>query len=182
MDATSNSEPPRPNGAARLLLEETIAAFHRQKEHGEAALAQLDPEEWHVRLDPEANSIAIIVRHLAGNMRSRWREPVTTDGEKPDRDRDGEFVPPDQGPEALMAEWEEGWRVALDAVGALRVEDLERTLTIRGEAQSVARAVLRQSMHYAEHVGQIILLAKHLRGPRWRTLSIPRAPHRDRRG
>ena len=164
------------DAAGSLLLSETVDAFRQRKALAERALAQLDPDEWGHRLDPESNSVAIIVRHLAGNMRSRWREFLTSDGEKPERDRDAEFEPDDADldPEALMAEWDEGWRVALDAIGALRPEDMTRTITIRGRPQTVAAALLRQLTHYAEHVGQIVLLAKHLRGERWETLSIPR--------
>ena len=173
-DRATKGRPSDDASAARLLLDEIRAGYRGQKAHAEDALAQLEPDDWTWRPDPESNSIAILVRHLAGNMRSRWRDVPLTDGEKPDRDRDGEFEPPVDDPEALRAEWEDGWRTTFDAIDRLRPEDLGRVATIRGQPHTVARALLGQLTHYAEHVGQIVLLAKHRRGAAWRTLSIPK--------
>lgn len=165
---------PRQADAATLVLDELVECFRRQKTQAERALAQLEDSDWHRSLDGESNSIAVIVQHLAGNLRSRWRDFLTTDGEKPDRDRDGEFEDAGLGPAELMAAWERGWGVALDSLDALSVDDLTRTVTIRGEPHTVARAIARALDHAAGHVGQIILLAKHWRGARWQTLTIPR--------
>lgn len=161
--------PPTPT----FVLTELRAALRRQKEHADRALAQLEPEDWHATLDPDANSIAVLVRHVAGNMRSRWTDFPEADGEKPDRDRDGEFTPSALPPEDLLAEWEEGWRVTLAALEGLDPDDLGRTVTVRGEGMPALRAIVRQIDHYGQHVGQILLLAKHRRGASWRGLSIP---------
>ena len=161
------------------LLDTLRAAYRRQRALGERALAQVEANHWHVCLDERSNSIAIIVRHMAGNMRSRWSDFLTSDGEKRERDRDAEFAVTDAPPEALMAEWDEGWEVALTALDALEPDDLSRVVTIRGEPLSVAQALVRQLEHYGQHVGQLLLLAKHLRGEAWRSLSIP-TPRRDR--
>jgi hypothetical protein len=164
-------------------LTEAIDGLRALKEQADAAIAQLPDDALGRRLDPESNSVAVIVRHVAGNMRSRWTDFLTTDGEKPDRDRDAEFEDALAASRAvLLAEWEAGWRCCLDAVASLAPEDLQRTVRIRGEAFTVLRAVERAIRHYAAHVGQIVFLAKHLRGAAWRTLSIPRARSRDHRG
>ncbi len=159
---------------ASLLLRETVDCFRRQKAMADRALAQLHDEDWHAALDPESNSIAVIVQHVAGNLRSRWTDFLTTDGEKPDRDRDGEFEDASLGPAALRAAWDEGWGVALASLSALTADDLASTVSIRGEPMPVARAVVRALDHAAGHVGQIVMLAKHRRGEEWQTLSIPR--------
>ena len=125
-------------------------------------------------LDPEGNSIAIIVKHLAGNMRSRWTDFLTTDGEKPDRSRDVEFTDPPPTRRDLLEAWEDGWKRLFETLESLSQEDLKRTITIRGEAHSVMQAVNRQVAHYGLHVGQIILLAKHFTGKDWRSVSVPR--------
>ena len=125
-------------------------------------------------LDDEANSIAIIVKHMTGNMRSRWTDFLTTDGEKPDRNRDREFIDPPATRDALMAEWEHGWSCVFQALEPLSDSDLGRTITIRGEAHSVTQAINRQLAHYPYHVGQIVLLAKHYAGGEWKSLSVPR--------
>ena len=136
---------------------------------------QLEPAELFRVIDGESNSVAIIVKHLAGNMRSRWTDFLTSDGEKPDRNRDGEFEMDDATAQAdLRRWWEDGWRCVFSAVEPLRPEDLLRTVTIRGEPHSVLQAIDRQIAHYAYHIGQIVQLARHWRGPRWQTLSIPR--------
>ena len=125
-------------------------------------------------LDPEGNSIAIIVKHLAGNMRCRWTDFLTTDGEKPDRRRDVEFTDPPTTGRDLLEAWEDGWKRLFETLESLSEEDLKRTITIRGEAHSVMQAVNRQVAHYGLHVGQIILLARHFAGNEWRSVSVPR--------
>jgi len=160
--------------AAALVLDELVACFRRQKAMAERAMAQLEPEDWHRTLDAESNSIAVIVQHVAGNLRSRWRDFLTTDGEKADRDRDGEFEDAGRDAAALMEAWDQGWAVAFASLDALTERDVGRTVTIRGEPHTVARAVARSLDHAAGHVGQIILLAKHWRGAQWQTLTIPR--------
>jgi hypothetical protein len=160
-------------GAA--YLEDVVRQFHGQKKLAEKALAQVSDEEFLRRLDPGSNSLGVIVKHLAGNMRSRWTDFLTSDGEKPDRRRDSEFEA--EGADtraALMERWERGWGCVFAAVEALKPEDLLTTVVIRGEPHTVLKAINRQLTHYADHIGQIIFLAKHLAGPRWKTLSIPR--------
>ncbi|MDZ7801699.1 MAG: DUF1572 family protein [Trueperaceae bacterium] len=164
---------------ATVLLEEIVAGLRAQKELAERALLQLDPHEWHARLSDHGNSVAVLVRHMAGNMRSRWRDFLHSDGEKADRDRDGEFELGDESPETLWRQWEEGWRTAFDAVEALTPADLTRTVTVRGRPQPAARALIRQLDHYGQHVGQILFLAKHLRRASWQPLSIQARRARD---
>jgi len=155
-------------------LEDAKLQFRRMKRQAEKALAQVSDEEFFRALDLEANSLAVIVKHLAGNLRSRWTDFRSSDGEKPDRNRDTEFeIGPADTREALTARWEAGWKLLSDAL-ALAPEDAERTVLIRGEPHTVVQAVNRQLTHYAGHVGQIVFLAKHLAGPRWQTLSVPR--------
>ena len=140
----------------------------------------MEDEAFFTPLDPEGNSVALIVKHLAGNMRSRWRDFLTTDGEKPDRERDREFVAePGDTRDGLRAAWNEGWELALGAVGALGPDDLERIVRIRGEPHTALEAINRQLTHYAYHVGQIVLLAKHFAGPAWSSLSIPKGASRE---
>jgi hypothetical protein len=150
-------------------------SFRKQKALAERALAQLDDAQLFETIDPESNSVAIIVRHLYGNMKSRWTDFLTTDGEKPDRHRDEEFVPPASHDRAMVMDWwERGWEYLFTALDALTPADLDRTVQIRGDDLSVLSAILRQHDHYAMHVGQIVFLAKHLKGNDWTTLSIPR--------
>ena len=137
-------------------------------------MAQVGDEHLFAALDAEANSIAIIVKHMTGNMRSRWTDFLTTDGEKPDRNRDSEFVDPPVTRAALLSEWENGWVRMFAALEPLTDADLARTVTIRGEPHSVMQAINRQLAHYPHHVGQIVLLAKHFAGDRWQSLSVPR--------
>lgn len=155
-------------------LEESLARFREYKKLAEGAMAQVTDEQLFAALDPEANSIAIIVKHMTGNMRSRWTDFLTTDGEKPDRHRDTEFEDPPATREALIELWEAGWDCVFRAVEPLSDTDLGRRVTIRGEAHSVMQAISRQIAHYACHVGQIVLLAKHYQHSQWRSLSIPR--------
>ncbi|HEV2799583.1 MAG TPA: DUF1572 family protein [Pyrinomonadaceae bacterium] len=157
------------------FLEDALAVFRKYKKLGEDAMKQLDDAEFFASIDAESNSVAVIVKHLAGNMRSRWSEFLTTDGEKPDRDRDAEF---EVGAGTTRAEvlrwWESGWRTVFEAVEPLRASDLARTVLIRGEPHTVVKAINRQLTHYAYHVGQIVFLAKHLKSEQWQSLSIAR--------
>jgi hypothetical protein len=155
-------------------VEDALAIFRQYKKLAEGAMAQVSDEELTVALDPEMNSIALVVKHMAGNMRSRWTDFLTTDGEKPDRNRDSEFVEPATTRSELLAAWEAGWECVWRALGSLSDADLSRTVTIRGEAHSVMQAINRQLTHYAYHVGQIVMLAKHFRSEEWRSLSMPK--------
>ncbi len=138
-------------------------------------MAQVSDDGFFATLDPDANSIAVLVKHIAGNLRSRWTDFLTSDGEKPDRRRDSEFeIEPSDSRAALLERWEAGWRALFAAIEPLEPDDLLRTVTIRGEPHSVLQAISRQLTHYGEHVGQIVLLAKHEAGKGWRTLSIER--------
>ena len=159
----------------RHYLDDALKVFRTYKSLGERAIAQARDEELFVTLDAEANSIALVVKHMWGNMRSRWTDFLTTDGEKPDRRRDSEFLL-EEGTtrEDVMRWWDEGWRVTFAALEPLRAEDVMREVTIRGEPHTVLMAINRQLAHYAYHVGQIVFLAKHLRSAEWKTLSIPR--------
>lgn len=155
-------------------LEDALAVFRQYKLLGEKAMAQVSDDQLNAVLDPEMNSIAVIVKHLAGNMRSRWTNFLTSDGEKPDRNRDSEFVEPPATREDLTRLWEDGWARLFAALEPLSDADLGRTVTIRGEPHSVMQAINRQIAHYASHCGQIILLAKHFQHEHWKSLSIPR--------
>lgn len=156
-------------------LEDSLAILRQYKRLAEDAIAQLSHEQLTVVLDPEMNSIALIVKHMAGNMRSRWTDFLTSDGEKPDRNRDSEFVEPPSTREQIMNIWNDGWRRVFEAIEPLsEADDLQRTVTIRGEPHSVMQAINRQVAHYALHVGQIVFLAKHLARENWKSLSVPR--------
>ena len=156
------------------FLEDSVTVLHQYKKMAEGAIGQVSDEQLFATLDAEMNSIAVIVKHMTGNMRSRWTDFLTTDGEKPDRNRDGEFVEPPATREALLERWENGWKIVFSALEPLTDGDLTRTVTIRGEAHSVMQAITRALAHYAGHVGQIILLAKHFSGSTWKTLSVPK--------
>jgi hypothetical protein len=155
-------------------LEDSLELFRYYKTLAERAMAQVADEQLFEAIDDENNSIAIVVKHMAGNMRSRWTDFLTTDGEKADRNRDGEFVEPAGTRAELMDLWEEGWGYVFRALEPLSDADLGRTVTIRGEAHSVMQAINRQVAHYANHVGQIVMLGKHFAGSRWVSLTIPR--------
>ena len=163
------------NDAAAHYLEEARRQLRGHKRMGEGAMSQLKDDQFFITLDPEANSVAILVKHLAGNMRSRFTDFLTSDGEKPDRFRDGEFeLTPATTRADVMKLWEEGWARVFAAIDPLQPEDVMRTVTIRGEPHTVLQAVNRQIAHYAAHIGQIVFLAKHLRSSEWKTLTIPR--------
>ncbi len=156
-------------------LEEARRQFRGHKRMGENAMSQLRDEQLFVTLDPEANSVATLVKHLAGNMRSRFTDFLTSDGEKPDRFRDREFEVTSAITRAeVMNWWEDGWTCVFSAIDPLQPEDVMRTVTIRGEPHTVLQAMNRQIAHYAQHIGQIVFLAKHLRSSDWKTLSIPK--------
>jgi hypothetical protein len=160
---------------AAHYLEEAGRQFRGHKRMAESAMSQLGDEDFFVTLDPEANSVAILVKHLAGNMRSRFTDFLTSDGEKPDRFRDREFELATGTTRAeVMKWWEEGWNCVFAAIDSLRPEDVMRTVTVRGQPHSVMQAINRQIAHYAQHTGQIVFLCKHLRSSEWKTLSIPR--------
>jgi hypothetical protein len=160
---------------ATQYLDEARRQMRGYKRMGEGAMAQLRDDDFFLTLNPESNSVAILVKHLAGNMRSRFTDFLTSDGEKPDRFRDHEFeVSGATTRSDVMRWWEEGWACVQGAIDALEPEDVMRTVTIRGEPHTVLQAVNRQIAHYAAHIGQIIFLAKHLRSSEWKTLSIPR--------
>jgi uncharacterized damage-inducible protein DinB len=155
-------------------VEDSLSLFRYYKKLAEHAIEQVTDEQLLTALDQESNSIAIIVKHMAGNMRSRWTDFLTKDGEKPDRDRDSEFVEPPATRRALLEVWEDGWRRVFEALEPLTDADLGRAVTIRGEQHSVMQAMNRQLAHYAHHVGQIVLLAKHFGHDGWESLSVPR--------
>ncbi len=155
-------------------LEDSLALFAYYKKLGERAMAQLSDEQLFAALDEESNSIAIIVKHMAGNMRSRWTDFLSSDGEKPTRNRDSEFEEPPQTRAELLEMWEAGWGCLFGALQPLTEADLGRTVTIRGEPHSVMQAINRQIAHYPHHIGQIVLLAKHFARDQWQSLSVPR--------
>lgn len=155
-------------------LADTISNFHNYKKMAEKSMAQVSDEEFFKAIDEEANSIAVIVKHIAGNLRSRWTDFLTSDGEKEDRKRDTEFELMDETRESLIQFWEQGWQTLFEAIEPLTAKDFEKTVAIRGEAHTICEAINRQMTHYAYHVGQIALLAKHFRSSDWKTLSVPR--------
>jgi hypothetical protein len=160
---------------ATHYLDEARRQMRGHKRMGESAMAQLRDEDFFVTLDPESNSVAILVKHLAGNMRSRFTDFLTSDGEKPNRFRDQEFeLTPATTRADVMQWWEEGWACVFGAIESLKPEDVMRTVTIRAEPHTVLQAINRQIAHYAAHTGQIVFLAKHLRSSEWKTLTIPR--------
>jgi hypothetical protein len=155
-------------------LQDSISLFRYYKKLAEGAMEQVSDEQLFVALDDEMNSIAIIVKHMAGNMRSRWTDFLTTDGEKPDRNRDNEFVAPPATRADVMRLWSQGWTLVFQSLEPLSDSDLQRKITIRGEPHSVMQAINRQIAHYAYHCGQIVFLAKHFRAKDWKSLSVPR--------
>lgn len=165
---------------ASQYLEEMKRQFRGHKRMGEAAMAQIQDHDFFVALDPESNSVAALVKHIAGNARSRFTDFLTSDGEKPDRFRDREFeVAENATREEVMRWWEQGWSHVFSALDSLQPEDVQHTVTIRGEPHTVMQALNRALAHYAQHIGQIVFLAKHLRSEKWQTLSIPRGKSED---
>jgi Protein of unknown function (DUF1572) len=156
------------------ILDETIGAFRNYKKLAERAIEQVSDEEFFVTIDAESNSLATICKHIGGNLRSRWTDFLTTDGEKADRDRDAEFVAESDTRESILQIWENGWNTLFSTLDTLTTEDLGKTVTIRGEAFTVVKAINRSLAHTVSHIGQIQFLAKHLRSTDWKTLSVPR--------
>ncbi len=161
-------------------LENALSEMRKYKAMADSAVAQVHEVRWFERVDPGSNSLALIMKHMAGNMCSRWTGFLTTDGEKPDRNRDSEFEQEQADSSAsIRARWEEGWKRVFAAIEPLAAADLARTVTIRAEPHSVLQAIQRQVTHYAFHVGQIVFLSKHLCGPAWKSLSIPRGRSKE---
>ena len=160
-------------------LKDSVELFRYYKRLGERAMAQVPDEAFATTLDAESNSIATIVKHLSGNMRSRWSDFLASDGEKPDRNRDTEFEAPPKTRAEVMDMWEAGWKHVFDALTPLTNSDLERTVSIRTEPHSVMQAINRQVAHYSYHVGQIVYLSKHFAGDRWTALTVPRGKSAD---
>jgi uncharacterized damage-inducible protein DinB len=163
-------------------LKDALGVFHYYKRLGENAMAQCPEDKLCAEIDVQSNSIAIVVKHMVGNMRSRWTNFLSTDGEKPDRQRDTEFEAPLRGRGEILAMWESGWKLVFDAVTPLTEDDLEKTVTIRAEPHSVMQAINRQIAHYSYHVGQIVFLARHFAGSEWKTLTIPKRKPAEARG
>jgi hypothetical protein len=162
------------------FVDSATREFRSMKRSAERAIAQVSDEQFFSTLDAETNSIAVLVKHLSGNMLSRWTDFLTTEGEKPWRDRDGEFrIDSTDTRAALMERWERGWNVVFTELSTIGPGELERIVTIRSEPHSVFRAILRHVAHYGAHSGQIVLLCKHCAGPEWKTLSIPRGKSQE---
>ncbi|HKS16013.1 MAG TPA: DUF1572 family protein [Planctomycetota bacterium] len=161
-------------------LDDAKLQLRKLKTMAERALEQAGDGRWFVAPDPDSNSLAVIMKHISGNLRSRWTRFLETDGEKPDRNRDGEFeIGPDDTPARLRERWEQGWKVLFETLESLRPGDLEKTVTIRREPHTVLQAINRQLSHYSLHVGQIIYLAKHLAGKSWTSMSIPKGKSKE---
>lgn len=164
-----------PTAVAQAYARDIVRMFSSYRALGDAALTKTPDEHLHTEIDPNSNSMAIVVKHLAGNLRSRYRDFLTTDGEKPDRDRDREFEMPEPAArDEILRWWNEAWAIAMAAIEALTADDLGRTITIRGEAFLVIEALDRSVTHTAYHVGQMVYLARHFAGSSWNSLSIPR--------
>lgn len=159
------------NGA--LYLEESIKDFRSLKKICEIAIEQLSDEEFRKSIDIESNSIALIMKHIAGNLKSRWRDFLTADGEKPDRNRDSEFSDSETKDE-LISKWEMGWKTLFDTLESLTENDLQKIIYIRGQSHTVIKAIVRAESHIAYHAGQIVYLAKHLKWNSWKNLSVPK--------
>ena len=155
-------------------IEDATSLFRYYRQLAEQAMEQIPDEQLFATLDEEMKSIAIVVKHMAGNMRSRWTDFLTSDGEKPDRNRDTEFVDPARTRIELMKVWNQGWEKVFAALSQLSDRDLTARVTIRGEPHSVMQAIQRQIAHYAYHCGQVVFLAKHFKGRDWKSLSVPR--------
>jgi len=160
---------------SKLYLETSIKVFELYKKEAESAIGQLDEKQLFYAPTPESNSVAVIMKHLWGNMLSRWTDFLTTDGEKDWRDRDAEFEAADIKTKAeLLQKWEEGWACMFKALNALTPADVDKQIFIRGEEYTVLKAIQRQTAHYASHIGQIVYVAKMIKGGEWKTLSIPK--------
>jgi len=162
-------------GLAREYLEDALSSFRAYKKLADRAIEQTKDDELFVTLDEESNSIAVVMKHMAGNMISRWTDFLNSDGEKPDRNRDMEFViESNTTRDEVLAYWERGWKCVFDAIEPLTPSDFDRRVTIRWQEHTIVQAINRQLMHYSYHIGQIVFLAKHFRSQEWQSLSIPR--------
>jgi hypothetical protein len=161
-------------GIVENYLPETMESFRSYKTLAERAIGQVSDDEFFQTIDGESNSIAAICKHIGGNLRSRWTDFLTADGEKSDRNRDSEFVTKGDTRMSIMQSWENGFQILFAALESLRAEDLGKIVRIRGEDFTVLKAINRAAMHTASHIGQIQFLAKHLRSTNWKTLSIPK--------
>ncbi|MCA9067296.1 MAG: DUF1572 family protein [Planctomycetaceae bacterium] len=159
---------------AQVFLESTLTVFEKHKQWADQAIKQLTDEQLRQPLDDQSNSVAVIMKHVAGNLLSRWTEFLTTDGEKPWRDRDQEFVDNFPSREEILAYWNEGWNCLFDSLKSLAPPDFQKTITIRGEPHSVPLALQRSLAHCAYHIGQILMLSRHWSGEKWKTITIPR--------
>ena len=169
------------DGLAHLYMADVIAQFGKLKELAERAVARVSDRQLTETLDADGNSVAVLIQHMAGNLRSRWTDFLTTDGEKPDRDRDAEFeVAAGVDRADLLGRWEEGWSRLFEALRDLAPADLQRTVYVRAEPHSVPQAIHRQMTHHAYHVGQLVLLARHFAAGSWESLSVPRGKSRER--
>lgn len=165
---------------AAIMIESSLAEFRKLKNLADRAIAQVRDEDLFATLDPESNSLAVIMKHLAGNMRSRWSDFLSSDGEKPDRNRDMEFLAePGDTREGRMEQWEAGWRCVFETLESLTPEDLHKTVFVRAQPLSALDAIQQQMRHCAYHVGQIVFLAKHFAGNNWQTLTIPRGKSQE---
>jgi uncharacterized damage-inducible protein DinB len=160
-------------------IDELIATFRAQKRLAERAIEQLTDDQLRMALDGNTNSVAVVIKHMSGNMISRWTDLLTSDGEKPDRDRDGEFVDTFRSRAEIMHCWEVGWQRVFDTLASLSDEDLTKAVTIRGERSTARWAILRQVSHYGYHVGQIVLTARVLAKDRWQVITIPKGGSRQ---
>ncbi|HYL91609.1 MAG TPA: DUF1572 family protein [Alphaproteobacteria bacterium] len=168
------------NTIGAAYLDEVRRCFRGYRRQAEGTFAQLDDKDFFYVLDPESNSVAILVKHIAGNLRSRWTDFLTTDGEKPDRDRDQEFILTAADTRAeLMRRWEASWETVFSTIAGLKPEDLHRTIYIRQDPHTVIQALHRSLTHVVAHIGQIVYLGKHLRGAQWKTLSVPRGKSKE---
>ncbi len=161
--------------SATDFLKESISEYRKYKNFGDKSFAQiLTDAEMHWQPNEESNSIAIIIKHLHGNMLSRWTDFLTTDGEKPTRTRDEEFIGRKETKAELLDLWEQGWQCTFNALESLTEKDFDKIITIRNEPHTIVQAILRQLSHYSQHVGQIIYITKMIRNEEWKTLTIPR--------
>src|SRR5688572_5431030 len=161
-------------------LDDARLQLRKIKAMADRALEQAGDRRLFIQPDPESNSLALLMKHISGNQRSRWTRFLESDGEKPDRNRDSEFEnEPAETPERLRSRWEEGWRILFDTLDSLKPGDLDRTVTIRGEPHTVLQAINRQISHYSAHIGQMVYLAKHLAGAEWKSMSIPRGKSKE---
>lgn len=157
-----------------LFLRESVKNLYSLKKTCEHAAEQLTDDELHMAADEESNTIAVLMQHIAGNMISRWTDFLTTDGEKPDRNRDAEFIDNLCTREELLYKWEKGWKCMFDALEGINEDTLQKVINIRGEEHTVLKGIIRADSHYAYHTGQIVYLAKTIKSTDWKTLSVPK--------